>query len=246
MTESKLDVDFVKDNLDTSGLLSQIAFGGVKALITTAIIIGAVVSVLRISELEEGIRFYVYTAVVTGAALAILLAAQFYYKKLFYLADIFYTNSIDSGENKIELGMRVITAVCIAVLFSIVVYISQWYPEIIYSVGGCSLVSIVFLYYVFRHKLTDLKAYLMYAGIGIATGTAAYLLGVLLIIAIGLIGLWLTVGILASETVFTAVYTYLGLLDWVNEEKNRQQNKQAWEEIHQQEAEAKEILNRMA
>jgi len=238
MTEKNLDIEFIKENLDQSGLLKQVGWSAVKALCTTAVILGAVLSVLNVKNLSENIQIYVYTSILSGLIISVTLGIQFYHGKLFRLFDIIYTTSIDKAENITELTFRTGVALVLALLITTVLYLSQYYGEILWQVGACSVISTGFIYYVFRNKLTDLKTYLVYAGYGIATGTAAYLLGSLVVIAIGLIGFWLTFGILSLETVFTAVYTYLGLLDWVNEEKEQRL-------INQRLEEAKEIYNRL-
>jgi len=134
--------------------------------------------------------------------------------------------------------MRTLTSVCLAMVVSLVVYAALYEPETTMTIAGCSLVSTGFLYYVFRNNLTSLKAYVMYAFYGIAAGTAAYLLGSLIVIASGLIGFWLTVGILTLETAFTAVYTYIGLLDWVTNEKRVRTERAAYQARLKAEAEA--------
>lgn len=245
MNEQKLDIDFIKQNLDQSGLIGQIGWGAVQALITTAIIIGAVFSVLNVDKLAEYIQLYVYTSIISGIVISILLAVQWYYGKLYRLFDVFYTSSIDNTQNTTELILRTIASVVLALLVAGVLYFSQYYGAVIITIGVCSVVSTGFIYYVFRNKMVDWQSYVLYAVLGIATGTSAYLLGTLVVIAIGLIGFWLTIGILTLETVFTAVYTYLGLLDWVAHEKEVRKDKLGWEEKRKQEEEAKEILSRL-
>jgi hypothetical protein len=245
MNEQNLDIDFIKTNLDQSGLVTQIGWGAVKALVTTAIIIGAILSVFNVDKLAEYIQIYVYTSIIAGAAISVLFAVQWYYGKLYRLFDVFYTTSIDTKANLTELALRTIASVALALLIAGVLYLSQYYGEIVITIGGCSVVSTGFIYYVFRNRLINWRAYVLFAACGIATGTAAYLLGTLIVIAIGLIGFWLTIGILSLETVFTAVYTYLGLLDWVAHEKEVRKSRLDWEKINKQKEEAKEILGRL-
>ena len=245
MTEKNLDIEFIKENLDQAGLLQQVGWSAVKALCTTAVILGAVLSVLNIKNISDNLQIYVYTSILSGLIISVTLGVQYYHGKLFRLFDIIYTTSIDKVENISELARRTVVAVVLSLLITGLLYVSQFYGEILWQVGACSVISTGFIYYVFRNKLTDLKTYLVYTGYGIATGTAAYLLGSLVVIAIGLIGFWLTFGILSLETVFTAVYTYLGLLEWVNEAKEQQLINQRHEENRQQTEEAKEIYKRL-
>lgn len=245
MAEQNLDIDYVKTNLDKTGLLELVGESALKASITTAVIIGAVLSVVNVENLAENIRFYVYTAITTGAFLSVLFAVQYYYGKLFYWFDLIYTTSIDPRDNWIQLLIRTAISVILALLITAGVYLFQYYAEIISVIGYCSLGSTVFIYYVFRNKLIDLKTYLLYAGYGVATGTAAYLLGAVIVIAYGLIGFWMTNGLLVLETTFTGIYTYLGLLEWVNQSKEERKLKLSWEERKKNDEEAKEILSRL-
>jgi len=225
MTEQKLDIDFISQNLDSSGLVGQLLTGAFKALVTTAVIIFAVYSVLNASKVSEHIQFYVYTSIISGVLISLFLAVQWYYGKLHRLFEVIYTDSIDIDDNRFALILRTLASVALGLLIATTLYLSQQYIEIIQTIGGCSLVSTAFIYYVFRNKIINWRSYVLFAGLGIATGTAAYLLGTLIVIAIGLIGFWLTIGIVSLETVFTAIYTYLGLLDWVHLEKQVQKER---------------------
>jgi hypothetical protein len=239
MAEQKLDIEFIKENLGQKGLLEQVGWGALKALVSTVVILGAVISVQNVAKLAEYMRFYVYTSIFAGVVASVLLAVHYYYsKKLSTWFDVIYTNAISTEDNAIALGIKTLEGVIAGLLVALILYISQYDPKTAISVGGCCFAATVFIYYVFRNKLVNLKSYVIYLLYGCATGTAAYLLGSLIVIAMGLIGFWLTIGILVSETAFTAIYTYLGLLEWVDNEKNARK-RQAEYEAKQKAEEAK-------
>lgn len=245
-TKNSLDVTFIKENLSQTELLMSIGYSALKALITSAVLIGSVVSVQNANTVAESIRSYVYISIVTGFILSLFFGIQYYYGKLHRMYDVVYTSSIESDCNRIDLIARVGLAVILSLGLGAAMLLSQQYSTEMMSAGACSIASTLFLYYIFRKKLVDLKAYFVYAGYGILTGTSAYMLGSLIIIAIGLIGLWMTVGILVLETIFTAIYTYIGLLEWVEKEKKRRVSQKQYEQERAERDEAAEILHRMA
>jgi len=240
MAEINLDMDFVKTNLDQSKMISQVIIGAGKGLITTVIILGSIISVLNISNISLAIQNYVYASVSIALLLAIAIPAFHYRNKITGFADLAYTTKIDEDENIWFLSKAGISAATTGIALSTVALVSQQYLGLLTNIGACSTVSTGFLWYIFKNRLLTYMDYLKYACIGIATGTAAYGLGALVILAVGFIGLWVTVAIVSLEVTFTAIYTYLGLLDWVVEEKRNRANALMWEEKRKADALARE------
>jgi len=80
MTEQELDMEFIKENLSQRELLGQIGISALKALVTTAIIIGAV---FFVSEHPDSLRGHPFLCICSGhfrILISIGLAVHYYYK----------------------------------------------------------------------------------------------------------------------------------------------------------------------
>jgi hypothetical protein len=233
-----LDINFIKNNMATSELISEIVLSVLKAGITTILLIFAYINITGKSTNDPA--FY---AMILAAVISMVSATRYYHNKIHSVLEIFYTKAIDTEENFKTLGMiAVISAIC-GVLIALIVFVFQ---GILLNITYCSIASSGFLLYVFRNKLFTVKDYITYILYGILTGASGYGLGAAIVIAMGLIGFWETVAILTLETGFTAVYTYLGLLDWVNEKKEDMKSRKEREAEREEQEVYKEIMGRIA
>lgn len=233
-----LDINFIKNNIATSELISEIGLSVLKAGITTVLIIFAYINIT--SKWTNDPAFY---AMILSAGISIVSATRYYHDKIHSVLEIFYTKAIDSEENFKTLGMIAVISAISGVLIALIVFVFQ---GVLLNVTYCSIASSGFLLYVFRNKLFTTKDYITYILYGVLTGASGYGLGAAIVIAIGLIGFWETVAILTLETGFTAVYTYLGLLDWVNEKKENIKSRKEREAEREEQEVAKEIMGRIA
>jgi len=240
MTELSLDMDFVKTNLDQTNMITTAIIGAGKGLFTTVIILGSIAAVLNISNISPAIQNYVYAAVSIALLLAVTFSAVHYRKKISAYTELVYTTKIDSDDNFSFLSRAGISAATTGITLAFIALVSQQYLGLLTNIGACSTVSTGFLWYIFKNRLLTYMDYLKYACFGIATGTAAYGLGALVVLAVGFIGLWVTVAILSLEVTFTAIYIYLGLLDWVVEEKKRRADALMWAKKREADALARE------
>jgi hypothetical protein len=233
-----LDINFIKNNMATSELISEIGLSVLKAGITTVMIIFAYINITN--KWTSDPEFY---AMILAAVISIVSAMGYYHNKIHSVLELFYTRAIDTEENFRTLGMiAAISAFC-GVLIALIIFIFQ---GVLLNVTYCSIASSGFLLYVFRNKLFTIKDYITYILYGVLTGASGYGLGAAIVIAMGLIGFWETVAILTLETGFTAVYTYLGLLDWVNEKKENMKTRKELEAEREDREVYKEIMGRLA
>lgn len=212
-----LDIEYIRKNKNSGDLIIEIGINAVYGLISTVIIIGAINIIFGlVIPGDILIKIAVCCAVVCGV---ICFAVGIHKTENLTFSDVWYTRKIITEELWWYAAKSIIVGVVFGIFITIMTVLIMSYSEVAGGLWGCATASSAFLLYIFRNKLQTWKDWAGYIGYGCITGFGMYGLGAAIVLAIGMIGYWLTVMILVLETVFTGVYTYMGLLEWVEDEK---------------------------
>ena len=224
----KLDYEYIKEHKSTGGLLKDIIYGAVFGAVTTwVVLLAAWILWNTVIPGETLVKIAVIVAVGISCISFTVSIRKHHSVTLF---DLHYTRKLQWADLVIISGIGTAIGVVCGLMVSGAVYLFLLYTDIFYGIIGCSTASSAFLIYIFRNKIEKPSDYVKYIMYGILTGIGMYLLGAGIVIAIGIMGFWQVAVIVVLETIFTAVYVYTGLLDWVEEEKARIQRREEYEQ----------------
>jgi hypothetical protein len=224
------------NNMSQSELLTRLSWNSVKAFITTSVIITAFI------KLMDLMGFYGYNAGLYIIISIVLFIGVYYYfwkfeKKLPYdmrlrndehhvltWRDFFYTTKIDSADNIGVLLLSWFIGQCIYGGLAVLAYIMQFCmdnndSEITMSTMRILLIGIVttaFYIYTQRNnlKLQFWSTVMTCTAYGFGLSITAYILGMIIGISNMVFGVPITCVIIAFQLIFTALYTYIDLLEW--------------------------------
>ena len=214
MTESV--IGYSKNSMEPkkfAGILIQSAF---KALVSTAVIVLAVYLVMKpIIPMQEGGYIMIAVAVI-GSLIAYPFALGENNRRIIKkISDVFYTKDVSGDDNFVACVKSGIFGLCISFLTVVTVALE---PEAALQIFLVFAAAFLVLTYSTRNNLsfntlfTNAEYSLIFSG-------SVYLIGLVIVLSANIVGVAITAGIVALEVAFTAAYTYIDLIRWVEESK---------------------------
>lgn len=226
----------IENKMDQSEFLSKLGWGSIKAFITTILIIAGFI------KLFELYNFFGYLAV-AQIAYIVVATMIFYYiyfwkeqpkstdtllrkKKEYVLTwkDFFYTDKISTDGNFVCLATSWFVGLVIHFITALVIYTIIFCFNNSGSGEVMSLLRVIFIglgastFYIYTQRFALKTKFWKIIGTcivyGFSLSAASYLLGMIIGISNMVLGLPITIAILVFQFAFTAVYTYVDLLEW--------------------------------
>lgn len=228
----------LENKMSQDTFLSTIGWDSIKAFITTALIITGFIKIFDLYN------FFGYSSLVQIALIVVSTIGVYYkYFWLLYQTkdvnrptlrtnkndiltwkDFFYTNKISTENQYVCLASSWVAGLIIYAITAIIIYTAMFCfensgsPEVmsVLRVITIGLGASIFYIYTQRYNLKTnfWKIIATCVVYGFSLSCASYLLGLIIGISNMVLGMPITIAILALQFTFTAIYTYIDLLEW--------------------------------
>jgi len=234
MTDLKEDLT---SHMEQSELYEKIGWNAIKGFITSIILIAAFVKIIDL------VTKYGFLLSVGQIALFCTIVMIYYYYyfwssktspeksmrknnniNILTWKDFFYTDKIKSNDNFAALSTSFVLGVATYVGFAILIIVSKYCLDNSGSESTMSILRIIVIgliattvyIYTQRYSLNEKfwKTIFNCTIYGFAISLSTYLLGIIIGISNMVFGVPLTIAIITLQIVFTAVYTYMDLVEW--------------------------------
>jgi hypothetical protein len=222
MSNNVSDYDLIKEKLSEDELLTIGAASAVLGLVCTAVLcaMGYLVQmVITNPTISEHTRIAILITIIVAATVSFYKGAEYYYESINSFRDLFYNKNREDNFEKQANG--VVKALVSSLIVGTTAMLYYYDPSITGGVLVISAVFSAFFFFIYRKQELTVGKAVTYIEYGLVTGIAAYGLGVLITISIGLIGLLFTSIILALEIIFTSMFIYISLCEWLEREREK-------------------------